>query len=248
MTAIPYIEKIQIAGKSMFVDRYHTPRINHKGCKRAEHKNPTKEEQEKVNMRKSIREITIEMNANFGGGDYHLVLTYRQKPEDLTETKKNIELFMRKMRRTCKKNNLVFKYIVCTEVGKRGALHHHLLINKMDLQLVMDAWEHGRVHVHPLDDTGEYSRLAAYFAKYKKQWKESNGPGRGWSCSQNLERPEPKIRIIKNRDTFYREPRAKKGYYIDKELTRSGYHEKTGQPFMSYVMIKLKDIEKEGRT
>lgn len=49
---------------------------------------PTKEAQERANIRKSEKDMTILMNANFNSGDMHVVLTYDSKyrPETLEQS------------------------------------------------------------------------------------------------------------------------------------------------------------------
>ena len=46
------------------------------GIKRGDKVKHTTEQQEKVNTRKAEKKLRILMNANFGYGDYHIVLSY----------------------------------------------------------------------------------------------------------------------------------------------------------------------------
>ena len=52
------------------------------------------------------------------------------------------------------------------EIGKKGARHHHLVINQIDTKILQQCWYkayegHNRVKVFPLDDSGNYAELAA---------------------------------------------------------------------------------------
>lgn len=86
-----------------------------KGISRGDKVKPTKEEQEKVNTRQAERKLRILINANYGYGDYHLVLDYiRRKGEpDRTpeQMRQDIDVFLRECRKEYRKAGLEFKYI-----------------------------------------------------------------------------------------------------------------------------------------
>ena len=73
---MPYIERITKAGKTIEIERYFTSRYHKPGIKRGDKVKPTGEQQKKVNKRQAERNLRILINANFGYGDYHLVLDY----------------------------------------------------------------------------------------------------------------------------------------------------------------------------
>ena len=69
------------------------------------------------------------------------------------------------------------KYVAVTE-SKDKRLHHHIVINKMDMEKVIDLWKHGRVIVSRLEPEGDYTGLANYITKESgeskgKRWKQS---------------------------------------------------------------------------
>lgn len=78
---MPYVERVTKAGNTIEIERYFTSRYKKKGISRGDKVKPTKEEQEKVNTRQAERKLRILINANYGYGDYHLVLI-RAKEED----------------------------------------------------------------------------------------------------------------------------------------------------------------------
>ncbi|MCB5621371.1 hypothetical protein LIQ08_19945, partial [[Ruminococcus] gnavus] len=59
------------------------------------------------------------------------------------------------------------KWMLHTEIGSRGGVHHHLVINRIpDADLIMRrAWEKGGVHIDLLYDEGGLRKLAEYLSK-----------------------------------------------------------------------------------
>lgn len=224
----------------MLIEKHYSWRYNRKGIRRGENRNKTKESQEKVNLRQDIRKLTLLLNENFGYGDYHLTLTYApaQRPDSPEKAKADLERFLRKLRNCYKKAGKELKYIAVTEYGKKGALHHHIVLNHgTGTKEIQDIWEKGWCDFHPLDKTGEYSRLASYLMKKKKYWKEMGGKGRYYHRSKNLIMPVTEKHIIKTRDGYYEKPRARKGYYVDGDTVQMGFT-KEGWPYTSYILVE----------
>lgn len=257
---MPYVERITRAGKTIEIERYFTSRYHKRGIHRGDRVNPTKEQQEKINTRQAERKLRILINANYGYGDYHVVLDYIRKKgrPDRTkeEMRQDINIFLRELRKEYKKQDKELKYIHVMEIGEKGARHHHLVINKIDTEILQKCWYkayegHNRIKVFPLDDTGDYSELASYLIKYTdKHIKKEDGAlmGKRWNCSKNLVRPIPEYRIITDREWFRAEARPIKGYYVDKDSIRRGVHspEYYGYGFFSYRLIKENWRQKGG--
>ena len=110
-------------------------------------------------------------------------------------------------------------------------------MNQVPVELIRQAWKHGRIDIRPLDDTGQYSKLAEYLAKYTIRFRELGGKGRAWTRSKNLFRPETKKKIVKNRGYFREEPGTRKGYWLDKRTVCSGISELTGWNFLRYILV-----------
>lgn len=146
---------------------------------------------------------------------------------------------------------LEFKYIHVMEIGKKGARHHHLVVNKIDTEILQRCWYkayegHNRVKVFPLDDSGNYAELASYLIKYTGTHKKGTDgalQGKRWNCSKNLVRPEPEYHIISDREYFKKEPKAIKGYYVDKNSVSMGVHspEYYGYGYLRYTLVKITD-------
>lgn len=256
---MPYVMRITKAGKTIEKDYYYTSRYKKKGIKRGDKVKPTTEQQKKINTRKAERELRILINANFGYGDYHVVLDYirkkGEKPRSMEQMRKDIDIFLRECRKEYKKAGLAFKYIHVMEIGDKGARHHHLVINKIDTKILQKGWYkayegHNRIRVIPLDDTGDYSDLASYLIKYTdKHRKEEDGAlqKKRWNASKNLYRPVPEYRIITDREYFRAEARPIKGYYVDKDSIRRGVHspEYYGYGYFSYRLVQIGDTGKK---
>ena len=96
---MPYVERVTKAGNTIEIERYFTSRYKKKGISRGDKVKPTKEEQEKVNTRQAERKLRILINANYGYGDYHLVLDYirRKGQPDRTpeQMRQDLDVFLR---------------------------------------------------------------------------------------------------------------------------------------------------------
>lgn len=132
-----------------------------------------------------------------------------------------------------------------------GVRHHHLVVNKIDTEILQRCWYkayegHNRVKVFPLDDSGNYAELASYLIKYTGTHKKGTDgalQGKRWNCSKNLVRPEPEYHIISDREYFKKEPKAIKGYYVDKNSVSMGVHspEYYGYGYLRYTLVKITD-------
>lgn len=235
---MPYIEEIAICGKVIEVTRRYSSRFGKKYIPRSCNKNPTKEDMKKVNMKNSFIKLRRIFNTNFKPKDIYVTLTYRKNERPTKEqAKKNIKNFMKRLRRYYKKNNMELKYILVTGYG-RNSIHHHLVINSMDARDLTDLWPYGRPSIKYLDDKNQYNDLAKYFIEHHQKNRKEVITTKKWSTSRNLKKPIIIKKVI-GRNRYRKEPKAKKGYYIDKNSIVNAIHEITGQPYLFYSMIKL---------
>ena len=126
-----------------------------------------------------------------------------------------------------------------------------VVVNKIDTEILQRCWYkayegHNRVKVFPLDDSGNYAELASYLIKYTGTHKKGTDgalQGKRWNCSKNLVRPEPEYHIISDREYFKKEPKAIKGYYVDKNSVSMGVHspEYYGYGYLRYTLVKITD-------
>ncbi len=240
------MKKIIEAGLTIEVENYYTALYKKPGMKREKKEKPTKEVQKKINDRNAEKKLRRLINENFRAGDFHLILTYTPEEKEKAKAegvmRKNISAFLRKLRKAYKAIDSELKYIHVMEIGKRGALHHHLVINNIDINVLIKAWPHGRVQVNPLDNSGQYGRLASYLLKDCKG-ESKKFQGKKWDPSKNLKIPKEKKRIVPVKYGYRLDIKPKKGYYIDKASVRQGIDDYTGYPYLHYIMIKLPDKE-----
>lgn len=247
---MPYIEAVTVAGDTVEVERYYTNRFQKSGV-RAKKVKATTEGQQKINNKQAEKTLRRLINHNFGAGDYHLILDYIREPgkPDRTpeEMRKDISVFFRECRKIYKAAGKEFKYIHVMEVGDKGSRHHHLVVNKFDVSLLQQAWYkaysgHNRIKVFPLDDSGNYAKLASYLIKYtsKHLHDENRMIGKRWSASRNLKKPITKKKAITARSWFRTEPKARNGYVVLPETVECGITsaEYYGYGFFRYTMVR----------
>ena len=238
-----YTKKTYILRNTIQVEKgYSMRRENHKSHE--PRTKPTPEQVKKYNMAQAARKLNRKIGANFGPGDYHAVLTYKRElrlPEK--ESRKVLRKFLNNTRKDYRKAGHELKYIITTE-WRHGAIHHHLIINRVPgtEEMIRKRWTRGRPRLTPLDDTGDYIKLAEYFIR--ETCKEKIG-GRekgkqSYSCSRNLIIPEPKVEKIEARD-FIEDPKPKKGYYIIKDSVVNGISP-FGYKFQYYTMAKMPGV------
>ncbi len=255
---MPYIIEIVQAGRTVEVQKYYSSRYGKKGIKRGKNRSITKEEQRRVNKRAAEKKLRRIINENFQEGDTHLVLDYRKdrRPADRKQMRADADDFLREMRKLYKGLGIPFKYIHVMEIGKKGALHHHLIINtpeEISQREIVRCWKgRGRTHHNPLDDTGQYAQLAAYLIKQSDgMLKEPDAlQGKRWNSSRNLRKPRIlKKEPVKDRGWYNRVARLpkklEKSYYLDGDSIREGIHEKTGYTFFEYAFVKINETWKE---
>lgn len=241
-----YIQETCIAGNTIEISRYYNFNHRPKGMARAEKTKPTTDQQKKNNERRAEKKLRLLLNANFGAGDYHIILNYAKelRPADRKEMRENARKFLRQLRKEYKKQGKELKYIHVMEIGKKGAMHHHLVINRLDVEIIRKAWTKGRVHIYPLDDSGQYAQLASYLIKYTSATLNTENAlqGKRWDSSRNLKKPVI-IRKVIHRNTFRSEPKERKGYYIDKNSIKNYISNETGYQYMSYTLVKIRKKE-----
>ena len=243
---MPYVEETCEAGVTLEICRYHSYRHHAPGEKRATKENETSESQKKVNQRKAEKELRRLMNANFQDGDLLVRLDFfkEKRPPDSTAMQEAMKKMIRRLRTKCRKNHKELKYIYVKEAGSRGGRHVHMMMSKVDTDILREVWPYGGIHVDPLISNGQYAKIAAYFIKYAERTEKTEGKllGKRWYGSRNLTKPKVRKRIISAK-TFRREIRERKGYILDKDSVQSGISAITGYEYFSYTLIRT---DKEG--
>lgn len=194
-----------------------------------------------MNSRQAVKKLTWTMNANFDGTSLYVTWSYakEKRPEGKKELRKDVEKLLRKIRKEFKTAGDIAKYVWVAEVGERGAVHIHMVLNAIEIPRLKRCWDKGWIDVKPLDDSGQYRKLASYFVKYsEKTMKTCEGfSGRRYNSSKNLKIPEPTKTTVKARNAYNHTIEIPKGWYLDKESIAESWHEVTGFMYFTYTLI-----------
>lgn len=235
-----------------------------KGEKRQKKKKATPEQIKKNNQKNREKRMRRLIKANFDIGDLWTCLKYpKGTRKSVGEVKDDLRKFLAGMRKAYKKKGAVFKFIYRMEVGKRGGVHIHILVNRVrggpgtDM-LIQKLWQQGRASYENIYESGGYQALADYIVKPpgddvmgqlslfdEKEKKELIR----YSSSRNLIRPEPERKEYKNRtmrkilDAVQSGdgPEPTPGYYIDRDSVYTGFNRFTGYSYLQYTEYRIKD-------
>lgn len=239
---MPYMKQTCIAGKTKEFTYYYTARYNKKGGSRKKNTNKTTEAQKKVNSRQAENKLKRVLNANFDGTCWYVTYSYKKenRPEGKEDLIDDINKLLRRLRNLFKKEGKILKYVWAAEVGERGAVHIHMVINNIDISKVKRIWEKGWITVKPLDENGQYRRLANYFVKYsEKTMKTMEGfSGKRYNSSKNLFIPEPEKKVVLGRNAYNHTITVPRGYYVDKDSIAEAWHDVTGYMYFTYTIIR----------
>jgi hypothetical protein len=179
-----------ISGQMLECEIY--PSFSRKDIPRRKKESISREAQKNLNDKNARKKIIRLIHANF---EFHkdLAVTLSYKDNYLPteeQAKKDIINFIRRLKRARKKlglPDLKYIYVIgCEPEGKKSKkvrIHHHLIINDMDRDLVESLWDKGRSQTKRLqpDDYG-VEGLARYMASQNKGSKR-------WYASRNLKQP-----------------------------------------------------------
>ena len=152
---------------------------------------PTSKEQERVNQMRRKRYVTRIVNLNFDNTSYMIELDYAPGvyTDSMQEAQGHIRNYIRRIRRIYKKAGVELKYIYTTERGEEsGRVHHHLIVSGgVSKEALLVAWKYSkRCYAQQLEySENGYTDLAVYYAKRQEAFE------RCFTCSQNLDRPQP---------------------------------------------------------
>ena len=242
---MPYVMETVKCGKIIEIRKYYSSRYGKPGRGRAQRMQETPEDMKLINEQNAERKLRQLLNANFKENDLHIVLTYRKgfRPSP-SAARLNLDKFMRKLRASCAAADEELRYIAVTEY-KKAAIHHHLVIQNMDIRRITALWEFGRVLFTPLDGSGQYKALAEYLIKETREtFRSANPPSKKrWNASKNLIKPKVEKKVIP-RESWRLMPKDIKGYIVDRDSVQNYACKRTGFPAQSYY---LRRIEQEGK-
>ena len=117
-----------------------------KGEKRRERKR-TPEEIARWNLHKRVKHVRRLIQANFVPGDYMVTLKFPKGYRPMIdEVKKCYAAFREIMRKEYALQKKTMKYIYRIEIGERGGVHLHCVMNRLDdgLEIMSRAWRKAR--------------------------------------------------------------------------------------------------------
>lgn len=234
-----YQKKTYKYGDYIEVIKSHKGRV-HQGP-RGKREKPTEEAVKRYNQKMKAKNLQRIMLANFSSGDYHVTLSYKmdKRPESMEDAKKNMQRFIRRLKRAYGKAGAVLKYIFVTERGKQGACHHHLIVNAIQetTKIIPELWTDGHQNFTPLYEDGHFDKLADYIVK--KETKEE-AEGCSYSRSRNLLVPEPVKEDIHATD-WTKKPKAPQGYELLIDTLTVGVNPMTGWHYQSYILRRIQE-------
>ena len=188
--------------------------------------------------------LTRLLNLNFFPGDYHTTLTYAEIVT-VEEANRQLDNWIKRMRREYKKLGQEFCYIAVTEY-KNHRVHHHVVMNYIDSRIIDKQWKCGHIWLSTLDKSRNYRKLAEYLIKEtQKTFRDpDNSTKRRWKPSRNLKRPVVKREWVSISQLFQNLDELKpiKGYEIDKESVRKYTNPVTGLEHIEYQMISTESV------
>ncbi len=239
---MPYIYEECDAGLTKEIRKYYSARYHKPGVYRSENRSETTEAAKRVNQRRAETILRRLMNTNYRDGDFLVRLDFSKwQPIDSIEMQRMISTALRRLKRLYEKQGQTLKYIYVKEVGPRGGRHIHMMINKIDTDVLLNWWQYGGIHFDVLNSEGQYRKIAAYFIKYAQRTEETEGRliGKRWYGSQNLDKPKVRKKIIQSYK-FKNKVKEIRGFYLDKETLREGVTDE-GFDYFEYTLIALQE-------
>lgn len=189
-----YLVKTIISGDYLESEIYPIY-IHTRDAPRKDKEKNSREAQTNLNDKNARKRFVRLVNTNFSKNDLAVDLTYADNflPTE-EEARRDIQNYIRRIKNYRKKHRLEpLKYIYVIEFlgedergkTKKVRIHHHMIINQMDRNVVEDLWGKGRVSAERLqpDEFGLEGKARYIIKNFNKGTKR-------WSGSRNLKQPE----------------------------------------------------------
>ena len=243
------IKKTWYFHDSIEVEEGHTGRYGAPGMPRVKRRKATQEEIERQNQTNREKKVRRLIKENGGRNDTWATVTYQKgKRPSAEEMRKDMSKTIRKLRQEYRRHGKELKYILRMAIGEKGGPHIHILLNRISGEgygtdtILSECWEKGHINYKPLYEAGGYKDLAEYITKPLEEWELETL--KRYTRSRNLVEPKPKVKKWRGRK--WREAKAPKGWYIDKESMVEGINPITGKKYRHYTMFRLQP-ERKGR-
>lgn len=230
LTKMTYRTKTVLSGKYLEVEVY--PIFTGIKNGRSKKVRASSNKQKNLNDKNAKKKIIRLIHSNFDEGDLMVTLSYKEKNRPKTEeqARKDIDNYLRRIRRYRQKNNLPeLKYIAVIEYreeqeGKKIRMHHHLIMNSMDRDEAERIWGLGYANTIRLEaDENGFEGITRYIIKDPKGQKRVKQ-------SKNLKQP-----LVKTKDNEFTKRTINK---FIKDIDRQDYFERKYKKFR-YVDSKV---------
>lgn len=218
--------KIVIAGSLWMGVQYAASRQKDPGSQRAAKMQITNPAKASLNARKSWEKLLLLIACNFGQGDLHVALTYRDGnlPRTRDEADRRLSAFLRKLRAERRAAGHTIKYIRVTEgFHTGGRFHHHLILNGtgQDYETVRRLWRVNGddIEFRPVSKE-QYVELARYLTKEPREKGRIREGERTWRASVGLQRPRTETCFVNDTEKLETPPGAS---IIDRTECQNGY-------------------------
>lgn len=250
---MPWIKKEYDCGNCIVITHHFCTRYGSKGkitYKTTNERGEITEATQRYLEKRAQIKADVIVNRNFGKGDYFITFTFARgmlpdSKEELNRIRRN---YFDQLRKVYKEHGVELKYY--------GRLHdegvrphfHYVFNNEFNIKDFPE-WKYGTPKIEILDGRKHHT-IGSYFArgttKEDKEVKILHHGGKTY-CSQNLERPEPKITKLKG-SSWRDVPKNRQGYYVDKSTLENGYTEnpynRGTYRYQSYVLVKSNEKER----
>jgi hypothetical protein len=162
---------------------------------RGKRKKPTSDTQQRLNRRHAEGKLRRLLHTNFTPSDLFLTLTFddAHMPASVEDAQREIQNFLRRLKRRYAKLGTELKYIYILEKGQEhDRLHVHMVVSGgMDEEELAQLWGMGHVSADCLQfDENGLAKLARYFAKGDTENGGKPITWKRWVGSRNLEKPQ----------------------------------------------------------
>lgn len=234
-----------------------------KGEKRSEREKITPLQVAKNNQWNRIKRLRRTLQLNFFPGDYWITVKYKAGTrKNIKDVKADVKKFLDGLRRKYRARGQPLMFVYRIEIGKRGGLHCHMVINRIpDGDLLMrDVWKKatedaGAIDYTTIEETGGFGGLAEYICKQPDEdiqgqmtfdiQEEDRKKLIAISSSRNLRRPCPVVRKRSHwtmRRLMTEEIRPKEGFMIDRDSIRKGVNKFTGLSYLYYTEVRIEQL------
>lgn len=231
-----------------------------KGEEREPKKKATPEQMAEQNQWQRQKKVRRIIKWNFKEDDLWCTLKHPKGTRiPVGEVKKEMKKFLERMRTAYKKLGAVFKFVYRMEIGKRGGIHIHILVNRVHEnhptdKLVKKCWTYGRVYFEGIYEYGGFQALAEYIVKKPGEEEtkqlsmfpeEEQKKLLSYSCSRNLVQVEPEVKeydhwTMRKILDIAGDIKPTEGYYVDKSSIVQGTNKYTGLSYLYYTEYWIK--------